>query len=501
MKLLQQFIQNAANRPSELYLKDDNSEMSYRETITKIQNCRFLLQEKGVSPGCKILILSSNDNSFVVSILSILLEGGIAIPVSLESTESEINTIISESKTQVIIGPTSYIKKDSITKLNYQKENYITRESFMADHQIGTLAKHKQIESTDIYDNTTRLILFTSGSEGIPKGVCLSGDAISYTIELCTNDFWNIKKTDNILMLAPSQTIFGITMTLVSALSGAGLRLMSNFNPQIFIQTLVDDKITFFAGVPTLAELLLKLEDRIPKSALSLKKVLIAGAPLPEITEKKIENNFGLKIITGYGMTEGVPMAYRNEFELNYPARTVGKVAIGCQLKIIDDNKNQVPLNTDGEIIVRGEQIFSGYVSEGKTDDSCFEEGWFRTGDIGRLDNQGYLFISGRKSDMIKRSGYRVFPSEIENAIMKIEGVSNCAVIGIVDKTRGEKIIAFITCNEVNISAKEISTILKLSLSSYKIPNEVFILNELPKTIAGKTDKLLLKENYLNSKY
>lgn len=497
MKLLQQFILNALDRPNDIYLKDDKSELTYQEVSNRIQNLRYLLREKGMSTDSKIIILSSNENSFVISLLAILMEGGIAVPISLESKKTEIETILSESKSIAIIGPQFYYEKLT-NATNFNQVLFIPTESFMIENHIDSSYRENEFSTVECDENRISLILFTSGSEGIPKGVCHSNHSLFFMTDVCANDFWNITRNDKMLMVSPSQTLFGILTTLVSAITGSELRLLSSFTPQLFIKTLVEDKITFFAGVPTLAELMLKLKDRIPVSELHLKKILIAGAPLAELTEKKAENIFGIKIITGYGMTEGVPMAYRNEFELDYPNRTVGKISRGCEIIFADESNQPVLINKEGEIMVKGDQIFNGYLKNGDVDLSCFDNGWFRTGDIGKIDENGYLFINGRVSDMIKRSGFRVFPAEIENAMMKIDGITECSVIGINDQSRGEKIIAFITCQK-RCKENEIIMELKKSLSSYKIPNEVIILDEIPKTIAGKTNKLLLKEKYLNS--
>ncbi len=269
-----------------------------------------------------------------------------------------------------------------------------------------------------------------------------------------------------------------------------------DFEPEAFLRTIQSDRVTFFAGVPTLAHLMLHSPAVKAFDLTSLRAVMFGGAPLHPLVATQFAQTFGVRLITGYGMTEGVPMVFLTaDMFAAAPSGAVGRPAFGTEIRVVDEGDRDVPAGELGEIIVRGPQVFREYLNLPQETAQAMRGGWFRTGDVGRLDEKGYLYIVDRLKDMIKRSGYAVSPAEVERALQAHAAVAESAVVGIADQALGEEIKAFVVLRPgAGATAEELIAHCQGQLAAYKYPRQIEFRESLPKSPAGKILRRVLRE-------
>ena len=229
----------------------------------------------------------------------------------------------------------------------------------------------------------------------------------------------------------------------------------------------------------------------------SLRKVMISGAPLPGEIARQFNERFNVEMVTGYGMTEGVPITFLNAGMYHHaPQGSVGKPALGTMVRVVDDDGRDVSPGSQGQMIFRGPQLCSGYFNNPSEWRQAWRDGWFYTGDLGRVDEQGYFFITERLKDVIKRSGYSIFPSEVEQALYKHPAVAEAAVIGVSHATLGEEIKAGVVLKPgQSVSAQELITHCKALVAAYKYPRLIEFYDSLPKNHNGKILRWALRDN------
>jgi long-chain acyl-CoA synthetase len=341
------------------------------------------------------------------------------------------------------------------------------------------------------------VILYTSGTTGQPKGVVHSHSSLYSNISLASTNIWSLDSEDVVLLVAAPSTIFAQTLIWGSVLHLSRLSLLKQFEFPDFLKSIENDKVTFFAGVPTIAHYMLHVPIVNQFDLSSLKKCFLGGAAVADPLLKAFEQQFKVKVSSGYGMTEGVPFTYIHSEELNAIANTAGRPAPGMSLRIIDEAGQEVPIGATGEITVRGPQVFSGYFHADELNKTSFRDDWFHTGDIGRLDKTGYLYLIDRLNNMIKRSGYKVYSAEVEQVLLHHPAVAQAAVIGIPDEALGEEIKACVVLKPGGAAtAEELIAHCKAQLEAYKYPRLIEFWEKLPMTPAGKISHLALRADH-----
>ncbi|MFC1852089.1 class I adenylate-forming enzyme family protein, partial [candidate division CSSED10-310 bacterium] len=308
---------------------------------------------------------------------------------------------------------------------------------------------------------------------------------------------WKLVDDDVILMVAPASHIFGQSMITAACVANASISFLPRFEPEAFLKTIERDGVTFFAGVPTLAHFMLNSPIVGNYNLSSLRKIMLSGAPLhPEIAQK-LKQRFKVEIVTGYGMTEGVPVCFlTGEAYDRAPEGSVGLPAFGTSLRIVDENDEDVPLGEAGEILLRGPQMFKEYHNRSQETTTAWRNDWFHTGDIGKQDQNGHYYIVERLKDIIKRSGYAVSPSEVERVLLNHDAVAEAAVIGIPHEALSEEIKAFIVRKQgSSITDKELIAFCKTYLAAFKYPRIIEFRDSLPKNPTGKILRRLLRED------
>ena len=448
------------------------------------------LQALGVGRGKKIALYLPNCPEYVYSYLSSFILGAVVIPLDYMLKTDELIACLSHAQADyAVVLPKSEIDWISIQANVPSIKTVISLGAdFERLYQSGDL-KVETVAQTD-----PALIMYTSGTTGQPKGILLnykhlqgSPQAMKYFVDLSERD---VK-----LCAIPLSHIGGFIYIQNCIIFGITLVLMDRFHPLEFLKNVAQYKVTCFHIVPPMytAILTVKIIDQFDLS--SLRWVVVFGAPnSPEILERFHKHCPNAKLLNGWGMTETCPPNTVTPLD-NPKIESVGKPAPNCEILIVDENDKFLPTGEVGEIVIRGWVVMEGYYKDLQATLAAKRGGWFHTGDLGRFDKEGFLYIVGRKKEMIKVAGQIVYAPEVEAALCKHEAVLEAAVIGIADEMRGEAVKAFVVLKEgISIEPLEIKYFVREHLANFKVPHLIEIRPALPKNRAGKIDKELLKQ-------
>jgi long-chain acyl-CoA synthetase len=340
----------------------------------------------------------------------------------------------------------------------------------------------------------TAAILYTGGTTGTPKGVLLSHENINASIQ---NVVFNERSTqeDRALCFLPFNHVFG-QMHIMNAtiLSGGCLEMLPAFDMDRVLWLLKAGNVTKLFAVPTIYTRLLGL-DGLKQKLGRVRYCFSAAASMAAETVRQWKEQTGLAIYEGYGMTEAAPVVTYNHY-FRHVIGSVGTAAAGVEIQIRDQDGHRLEQGREGEICVRGRNIMTGYLNNPEGNRAAFwDDGWFRSGDIGRFDDNDYLYIVDRLKDMIITGGENVYPKEVEDVLYARPEIEACAVIGLPDAEWGERVTAYIVARQgMNIDADALQAFLKSRISSFKVPKEFRVVRALPKSPAGKILKRQIRD-------
>ncbi len=365
------------------------------------------------------------------------------------------------------------------------------------EHSVKESPEFHTVQTTP---EDTAVILYTSGTTGFPKGAELSHSNMVMNA-YASKDILKQTREDVHVIVLPLFHSFGQTCQMNSGfMAGASLVLISRFEPEAILSAMQKENVSLFAGVPTMYWSLLMYEDtdhQFDFDAISRQlRVGMSGASsLPLEIIKGIEEKYGIPIMEGYGLSETCPVASFNHLNKERKPGSVGTPIWGVDVKIFDKDNNEMPRGEIGEIVIQGHNVMKGYYNKPEATAQAFQSTpWFHTGDLGRIDEDGYLFIVDRVKDMIIRGGFNIYPREIEEVMMTHPAISLCSVIGIPHDSHGEEVKAFVVLNPgEDIETEEIIIWAKEQMASYKYPRIVEIRESLPMTATGKILKKELK--------
>ncbi|MDH5645930.1 MAG: long-chain fatty acid--CoA ligase, partial [Candidatus Heimdallarchaeota archaeon] len=354
-------------------------------------------------------------------------------------------------------------------------------------------------ESVSTLPTDTAVILYTSGTTGQPKGAELAHYNMFQNALVSGTLFTGVHEDIHLVTL-PLFHSFGQTCQLNSGfLLGNTLVLIARFDPDAVLSGFEKEGVTIFCGVPTMYWALLNHPNAtnydLNKISQTLRQCASGGASLPVEVMKGFEEKYKVNILEGYGLSETSPVASFGRISKEKKAGSIGVPIHGVQMKVIDKEGNELPPNEIGEICIRGHNIMKGYYKKQEATEKVFLNGWFRSGDLGKMDEDGYFYIVDRTKDMVIRGGMNVYPREVEEVLMTHPKVSLAAVIGRPDEKMGEEIAAFIVLKDgENATSEEIIEWSKNEMAAYKYPREVVFKDALPMNATGKILKRVLRE-------
>ncbi|PWU47199.1 long-chain-fatty-acid--CoA ligase [Micromonospora globispora] len=488
-----------------------NTRLSYAQLNGAANQVANLLIESGIRPGDRVALSCPNLPYFPIVYYGILKAGAVVVPLNVLLKAGEIAYHLQDS------GAKAYFCFEGTPELPMGTEGWqgfggadgcdhfflITADPqapspIEGARTLGSAlaGKAPRFETVATEATDTAVILYTSGTTGQPKGAELTHANMVMNALACWRLFGAVDEDVHLVTL-PLFHSFGQTVQMNAGLyGGARLILLPRFDAATALALMERERVTFFAGVPTMYWGLLNVgQERItPAIAANLRMAISGGAALPVEILEQVEKVYGVRIREGYGLSETSPVA-----SFNHPGRvtkpgSIGQPIWGVQLRLIDAEWNEVPEGEPGEIAIRGHNVMMGYHGRPDATAEVLRDGWFRTGDVARRDEDGYYFIVDRAKDMIVRGGFNVYPREIEEVILTHPDVSLVAVVGVRHESHGEEVKAFVIRNPGSpLTEGELVNWCKERMASYKYPRLVEFRDELPMTSTGKILKRSLR--------
>jgi long-chain acyl-CoA synthetase len=449
-----------------------------------------LLRAHGVEPGDRVGIMLPNVPQFAAVYYGVLRAGGIVVPMNVLLKRREVAFYLSDPGAKVVLAWHEFEAEAAAGAAETGAACIVVRPGEFEQ----TLAAVEPIrEVVDKVGSDTAVILYTSGTTGRPKGAELTHSNLRRNVEVSTGLF-TIGPDDVVLGALPLFHAFGQTCALNVAIAArACLTLIPRFAPGKALEIIARDRVTVFEGVPTMYSALLGLPGAGGYDTSSLRLCVSGGAALPVEVLRAFEEAFGCIVLEGYGLSETSPVACFNDPDRDRKPGSIGTPVQGVEMKAVDDHGDEVPQGEVGEIAIRGHNVMKSYWQRpDATADAISADGWFKTGDMGRIDEDGYFFIVDRKKELIIRGGYNVYPREIEEVLYEHPAVHECAVIGIPHPELGEEVGAAVSLRQgTEATPEELRAYVKGQVAAYKYPRYVWLLEELPK---GATGKILKRE-------
>jgi long-chain acyl-CoA synthetase len=499
LPLDQMLAEQARQIPRKTFVKFEGKKYSYREMDRFASVFATFLVERGLKRGDRIALLSCNCFEYIAAYFGIIRAGGVVLPVNNLLTHEEVDFILQDAGVTTVFHDAEC--STTVRKL-MQREQGTRQYHTLSETARRSAAPGPQPAFPVSVIDDISTILYTSGTTGRPKGALLTHRNIAANA-LSANEIIHISQKDRFVVFLPLFHSFTYTVCVVlPLLRGAMLSLLPGVRPfQRVVKSLILDRITLFVAIPTVYKIL--AEKDMPfliKLLLNLRLCVSGAAPLPVKVIREFEAAFKVPLLEGYGLTEASPVVSINPLEkgMSKPG-TVGKPLPGIDVKIVDDAGAPLPIDTPGELIVRGPNVMKGYLNRPEDTAKTVKDGWLYTGDIASLDSDGYIRIIDRKKDLIIVDGLNVYPYEVEEVLYRHPAVKDCSMIGVPhEHEEGKELgIMYVVLQEgKTATAKDLREYLTEHVAHYKIPRRFLFTEELPRTATGKIMKKELRVLY-----
>lgn len=464
-------------------------EWTYRTFYNEVTCLAGYLQSLPLQKGDFVGLLMENTDQFPIAYFAIQFAGYVVMPINTKLAPPEIAYILNHSEVKVLI-------MDEVFQETYEKTEYICQQVIMTNdlHNLALMAP--QYRDVTMNPSDVAVILYTSGTTGHPKGVMLTHQNIYMTAELWSEPM-ELTSEDRLFICTPLFHSAGAHVFMVPCFYvGATLIIEKAFSPKQILQQLSDTKATFFFGVPAMYTLILNHDLDESHDVSSLRLFGYGAAPMPYELIRRLKEAFpNVKVQNFYGQTENSPAATTLlDDDALTKVGSVGRPLAHTEIRIDDGAGGALPNGYVGEIVVKGPQLMKGYLKNPEETMMALRDGWLYTGDLGRLDEDGYLYIVDRKKDMIIRSGENIYPIEIEEVLYQMPALFEAAVVGVPHPVYGEVPKAYVRVKEGNtVSEEEILAYCATQLATYKLPYEIEFIEELPRNASGKVLKHVLR--------
>jgi long-chain acyl-CoA synthetase len=499
--------ESAKKYPNETAVIFETFKLSYAQLNAVSNQFANGLSQLGVKQGDKVGIMMPNIPQFMIAYYGVLKLGAIVVPLNVMFKASEVEYTLSDSDAVALA-----VWEGFLGEAAKAFEQLPACRSLIVAQAPGSSNPLPQLEGVvkfeDVYQKAspkfdlaptmpddTAVIMYTSGTTGKPKGAELTHFNMFYNAQVSGDRLVPTFPGDIALAVLPFFHVFGQSSVMNAIIGrGAALTLVPRFDAGKVFEVIQRDKVNLFAGVPAMYFALLNYPDRQKYDTHSLKYAFSGAAAMPVEVLYGFEKAFDVPVLEGYGLSETSPTVTFNVLDKPRKAGSIGLPTWGIEMKVVDDNDNEVPQGERGEIVIRGHAVMKRYYKRPEATAEVLRNGWFHTGDIAYKDEEGYYFIVDRKKDMIIRGGYNVYPREIEEILYQHGAVLEAAVIGVPDPRLGEEIKAFVSLKaDLVATAEELIEFAKSRVANYKYPRMVEFLKELPKNSTGKILKIELR--------
>jgi len=482
--------ESAAKVPDLPAIRLGDAELSYAALDDLSARMATLLTEKGLEAGDRVGVMLPNVPQFPIAYYGVLRAGGVVVPMNVLLKRREIAFYLEDSGSKLLLAWHGFMAEAEGGAADAGVDLIeVEPESFAA-----LLAEREPTPGlADTAADDTAVILYTSGTTGKPKGAELTHANLLRNADVSSRTTSEIAAGDVVFGGLPLFHSFGQTVSMnASLMVGACLTLVPKFDPGEALETMQRDRVTHFYGVPTMYGALLHHPERESYDTSALRTCITGGASMPVEVLRGFEDAFGAIVLEGYGLSETSPVSSSNHPDRERKPGSIGTPLEGVEMKVFDEDDNEVAQGEVGEIVIRGHNIMKGYWQRPDATAEAMRGGWFHSGDMAKVDEEGYFYIVDRKKDLIIRGGYNVYPREVEEVLYEHPKIREAAVIGVPHDQWGEEIGAAIVLHEgEELEPDEVSAYVKERIAAYKYPRLVWFIEELPK---GPTGKILKRE-------
>ncbi len=494
---------HAVARGSKPAFRDASGSVTYTDLATRTANLAGHMADHGVKPDEKVAIFLPNSVAWVESCFAINRADAVSVPISYDATESEILYRLQDAGCSAIV--TTDERAALIAKLKLQAPQL--KLTILTD--LGSLKgaglRYSELAASKPKSNPrdpadikkAAFIIYTSGTTGRAKGVLLSVHSMLWVTASCWAPIAGLCESDVVLSPLPLFHSYALNLTCLSILAtGATEYVMDKYSTKEAVRLLKSGEFTVFPGVPTMFHYFLEATKdepglRFPNLRLSVS----AGAIMPATLNREFEERFGVKLLDGYGITETSTMVTMNWATGSRVMGSCGLALPGLAVRILSASTGKdVDVDEEGELVVRGPNLMSGYLNKPEETAFALRNGWYYTGDLAKSDENGFLTITGRLKELVIRGGQNIAPAEVEEVVNLFEGVVESAVIGVPHEHLGEVPVVFVVRRAETVVEAQILDHCRQHLSSYKVPDSVHFVPEIPRTGSGKIIRFKLRE-------
>ncbi|MDG6924373.1 MAG: long-chain fatty acid--CoA ligase [Nitrososphaerota archaeon] len=532
---LQSLLTNSANEhPDSKALEFEGKKISYRELNELANQFANGLTSLGIGKNSKVAVILPNLPQFVICFYGALKAGAIVVPCNPIYREKELEYQLNDAEVEaVVILNNVYPPNDFFAefekarpRLGKIKHVFVTsiidflpplkRQLAGPVRKIQTLKKPNTIDLVEFLSKQSKsepsrvitnpvediaVLQYTGGTTGVSKGAMLTHyNLLSNTIML--EDWTSAGPGDRVLAVIPFFHIYGLTVAMNSAVNvGEEMVLQAQFHVKDVLEAISKHGIAVFPGVATMYIALLNYPDLSKYSIGTIRKCVSGAAPLPVEVRKKFNEITGGKLVEGYGLTEASPVTHCNPIADDAVVKdgSIGVPLPDTDAKIVDAETGlkDLAVGEEGELAIKGPQVMKGYWKRPDETEAVFRNGWLLTGDIAKMDSDGYFYIVDRKKDLIDASGFKVWPKEVEEVLYKHPDIKEAAVVGVKDSYRGETVKAFVVLKDRNKNpgVEAIQSYCRSEIAPYKVPKQIEFRDDLPKTLVGKVLRRKLRED------
>ncbi len=483
--------ETAAEHGDGVAFKLDDVELPYAALDAASARAAGLLRARGIEPGDRVGLMLPNVPYFPVLYYGILRAGAVVVPMNVLLKEREVAYYLGDSGAKLLFAWHGFAEAAEAGAARAGTDCILITPG-ETEQLLG--AQEPVEEPVERAADDTAVILYTSGTTGQPKGAELTHSNLYRNCTMTARTLGQFSHDDVLLGALPLFHSFGQTCTMNAAIGmGATVTMIPRFDPEKALEIIERDRVTVFQGVPTMYNAILHANRADSTDASCLRLCMSGGAAIPVELIRGFEAKFDCAILEGYGLSETSPVASFNHPDRERKPGSIGTPIQGVEMQVWDDDGNELPLGEVGEIVIRGHNIMKGYWQRpDATAEAIDADGWFRTGDMAKVDEDGYFFIVDRKKDLIIRGGYNVYPREVEEVLYEHPAVREAAVVGIPDESLGEEVAAAVVlCPGESLDASELKAYVKEQVAAYKYPRKIWFVDELPK---GPTGKILKRE-------
>jgi long-chain acyl-CoA synthetase len=485
--LLTDAAEKHGDRPA---VRLDDTTMTYDQLNEASARVAGLLRAKGIEPGDRVGIMLPNVPYFPIAYYGILRYGCTVVPMNVLLKGRETTFYLTDPDAKAVFAWHEFLDSARVGAEAAGAEVIEVKpgefEKVVADGELLT-------DVAEVAADDVAVILYTSGTTGSPKGAQLTHSSLHENVVVTTETLIEITETDVILGALPLFHVFGMTCSMnCGVYAGALLSMIPRFDPAKALEIIQRDKVTVFEGVPTMFSAMLHLDGHESYDVSTLRACISGGSAMPVEVMRGFEEAFNCQVLEGYGLSETSPVASFNHPHKERKPGSIGTPIRGVEMIVGDDEGNALAQGEVGQIWIKGHNVMKGYWKRDDATAEVMRDGWFATGDMARIDEDGYFFIVDRKKDMIIRGGYNVYPREIEEVLYEHPAVREVAVLGVPHNSLGEEVAAAVALKSgAEATTEELRDFVKEQVANYKYPRHVWIVDDLPK---GPTGKILKRE-------